>query len=96
MSPQASFPLKSGSGGHSQTAHQDVIPVLASSFWPPGDDPAALTLVGFARALLGKRAAGVMIDEQVQFAHRFRDRDKTEPLVAECGPAWDAGQCLGG
>jgi len=33
-----------------------------------------------------------MVDEQVQFAHAFRDRYEAKTLIAERGPARDLGQ----
>ena len=44
------------------------------------------------RALVGQKAASIVVDEQVQLAHRLRDRDQAEALVAKRRPAGDAEQ----
>jgi len=46
----------------------------------------AMTRVGLAGALLGKIAAGVIVDKEMQLAHAFRDHHESEPLVPEGTP----------
>src|SRR3546814_12150286 len=84
---KAPSPLSSllGSSCRANPAHQHVVPVVAGSLGPPGDDPAPLAGIGFTRALLGEESTGVVVNEEMQLAHRFRDRDQAAPARKSVG-----------
>ena len=48
--------------------------------------------MGFKRPLFGQPPSGIVIDEQVELADRFRNCHKAEALVAQGRPAGDAEQ----
>src|SRR3546814_14006382 len=52
-------------------------------------------MIGLTSTLFGKVATGIVIDEQVEFAHAFRNGHQPKPLVAEGRPTWDPEELLG-
>ena len=52
-------------------------------------------MIGLASALFGKVATGIVIDEQVEFAHAFRNGHQAKPLIAKGRPTRDPKELLG-
>ena len=48
--------------------------------------------VCLSRSLLGESASGIIVDEQIELTHAFRDRNKAEALVPKRCPARDPEQ----